>query len=337
VASSRGAPPSRYQMLAERFGAPRNGAAHTGERRERSCGRWAETSAGTRAAIVAGCFELCTAAAQAPASPAMEASVMSALAASALQLEAWDVGRRDGGSGTNAEDAGISGRESESSSHRRLAVLQWVTARATECAALRAAVPALALAATLLLGLPTATAAACTPMLVTAHASAALWGHAEDFADVGSHGYNIGAGGGESGGGGGGGGELLQLAREETSQEQMTSVSVGGLSTEQAQRAGLLQTAHKLSLECNGGDAALSMIADVMHVVSSAADPVSAPAASTATAVALCLLASHVRGAVANARGESLKMERGSQAVAATSNDCTRLGGLVGRCRSTPC
>jgi hypothetical protein len=63
------------------------------------------------------------------------------------------------------------------------------------------------------------------------------------------------------------------------------------LSSECSQRAGLLRTAHHLTFRCDGTDSAISMIADVIHVVSSNADPVSFQAATTATSVALHLLA----------------------------------------------
>ena len=362
--SSHGALPNRYQMLADRLGASRGGRGGSHAERggaliplqsTRNYGRWAATSANTRAAIVAGCFELCTVAAQAPASAATEASVMRALAAPVLHLEAWDSGHDDGFTNNRFSSGVPGGDEAGEAWSRRLAVLQWVTARGTECIALRAAAPALSLGATLLLSLPPSAAAACTPMLVTAHASAALWGQTDANSTT--------AGGGEPAHLFG---NPLQFAQD-LLQEHMTGAvdgaflssehrcrgahSIvdektngsrfarhghrGGVSLERSQRAGLLRTAHHLTLRCNGTDAAISMIADVMHVVSSRADPVSYQAAATATSVVLHLLAAHLQLAVDGARESTLSaFERvdGDPAAHGDSldlNSITRAGRLM--------
>jgi len=287
----------------------------------------------------------------------MEASVMCELAAPVLQLEVWDIGNDGEGFAANgasldagteigrdviADGTGISGRgggsESwRSSSHRRLAVLQWVTARATECMALRAAVPALSLGATLLLGLPPAAAAACAPMLVTAHAHAALWGHAAAAgaaADTTAEFRKMNQMAGVADDG-----DFIfyePLQSDETLSSGILNAhhSFGGLSPEHAQRVALLQTAHHLTLKCNGYGAAISMIADVIHVVSSTTDPVSTPAAASSTFAVLHLLASHTRRGVTYARNKALTMKRDEESRRdfwgdEVDRNTTRLGHLV--------
>lgn len=255
-----GALSNRYQMLAERFNGPQAGKESIAS--ASGYGRWASTSASTRASIVAGCFELCSAAAQAPAPPELEAAVMLALATPALHLESSD--------------------ESDIDAERRLAVLQWVAARATECAALRAAAPALSLGATLLRGLPIETAKACASMVVTAHASAALWGHAEANSDA---------------------------------------------STSGALRANLLRAAHDLTLKFNGANAAVSVLADIVHVIASTADPVPTAAAATSAEVVLCLVASHMRRTVEGVREAGLAQDQNCGSIDAAAT--IRLGKLI--------
>jgi len=324
---------NRYQMLADRLGDPRGhgslrerGGTAFQLRSTRNYGRWAETSANTRAAIVAGCFELCTVAVQAPASAATEASVMYALSAPVLYLETWDQTDNDGLvnhrlSSDIIGDVGTSRRYQEASS-RRYAVLQWVIARGSECTALRAAIPALSLGASILLSSSPSAAAACTPMLITALASAALWGQTDakstavpfeqsdiffgnplHFAQDLLQEYMAGSMD-----------TAFLSAIHHQGEHALIDDKVDGfkfarnerLSTECSQRAELLRTAHHLTLKCNGTDAAISMIADVMHVVSSKADPVSFEAAATTTIVALHLLAAHLQLPVSSARESSL-------------------------------
>ena len=250
---------NRYQMLAERLNGPQAGKEAIASS---GYGRWASTSASTRASIVAGCFELCSAAAQAPAPPELEAAVMLALATPALHLESSD--------------------ESDIDAERRLAVLQWVAARATECAALRAAAPALSLGATLLRGLPIETAKACTSMVVTAHASAALWGHAEANSDA---------------------------------------------STSGPLRAKLLRAAHDLTLKFNGTNAAVSVLADIVHVIASTVDPVPTAAAAISAEVVLRLVASHMRRTVEGVREAGLAQDKSCGSVDAAVT--IRLGKLI--------
>lgn len=92
------------------------------------------------------------------------------------------------------------------------------------------------------------------------------------------------------------------------------------MSLERAQRAGLLQAAHHLTLRCDGTDAALSMIADVMHVVSSTAHPVSRQAAAAAISAVLHLLASHLRLAVDGARERALDDDAFARSVVTTAD-----------------
>ena len=357
--------PDRYRMLAARLGDPQgHGSDREGERdllplqAGRSHGRWAEASADTRAAIVAGCFELCTAAARAATSFAMEVSVVCALAAPALHLEAWDITNSDGFTNIEFSDAGtasclaatgddarITVRDIVPS--RRLAALRWVIARATECTALRATAPALSLGATLLLGLPSAAASACAPMLVTAHASAALWGCADAITNTATGGNQVDDPGLT--------GSLLQRAHDPF-QGQMAGVVEGACCSEpqgadiiidemtsgasctrpggleRAQRAGLLQTAHHLTLRCNGVDAAISMVADVIQVLSSTTDPISSSAAATATSVMLSLLASHLHSII-NTRESALcksdQSDEGKLNDGCFLDSVTRVGSLI--------
>lgn len=346
---------NRYRMLLHRVsGTQKDGVLNPVEIVQ-NVGRWTEASANTRAAIVAGCFELCTAAAQAPASSAIKQAVTCALAAPVLQPEASDVrntnditdkcvletGMTDLGN-VNPNDLRLSERDDESS--RRLAVIQWVTARATECIALRASVPALSLGATLLLTLPPAAATAWTPILVTAHASAALWGYTDGNtfdSDVLPENRLI--------------SNPLQSTQELFQEHVARAVgeahhheahnrlyemmkksnfaSLGELSLEFSQRVGLLQIGHYLTLRCNGADDAISMIADVIHVVSSSVDPVSSHAAAASIFVALHLLASHVHFAIDMAResalNQSIQSDEGSVIDSSLQDMITRLGRLI--------
>ena len=172
--------------------------------------------------------------------------------------------------------------ESDIDAERRLAVLQWVAARATECAALRAAAPALSLGATLLRGLPIETAKACTSMVVTAHASAALWGHAEANSDA---------------------------------------------STSGPLRAKLLRAAHDLTLKFNGTNAAVSVLADIVHVIASTVDPVPTAAAAISAEVVLRLVASHMRRTVEGVREAGLAQDKSCGSVDAAVT--IRLGNLI--------
>lgn len=289
----------KYRMLAERFEAP-GGGKNQGER---SYGRWADTSASTRASIVAGCFELCSAAAQAPASPELEASVLLALATPSLHLESSD------GDAINSDG--------------RLEMLQWVTARASECTALSAATPALSLGATLLLSLPLDTAKACTSMVVTAHASAALWGHAEDRdgADTFTLTEDVAV-------------DISNLSRHLPTWVQakqffgeLEGYVSDGDSSEHARRSGLLVAAHHLALKFNGTDAAIAVLSDVVHVISSASNPVPSVAAATSASVVLRLIVEHLRRSVASVREETLEM--GQKRSSVDAGAILRLGKLI--------
>ena len=247
--------------------------------------RWASTSASTRASVVAGCFELCFAAVQAPSPPPLEASVTAALAAPALHLETLEEvhDNPDGPDG-------------------RLVLLHWITARATECGALRAAVPALSLAANMLSALPEETAGACASMVVTAHASAALWGR--ECADpdgrprdtrrrVFGNARRFARG-------------LFSGTKEE---RFLLNDVVGKISesndvgaVDRARRAGVLEAAHHLAFAHNGAGAAVSTLADIAQVLSSTANPVPSSAAATNAAVVLHLLAAHVHRLVEGMR-----------------------------------
>ena len=247
--------------------------------------RWASTSASTRASVVAGCFELCFAAVQAPSPPPLEASVTAALAAPALHLETLDEvhDNPDGPDG-------------------RLVLLHWITARATECGALRAAVPALSLAANMLSALPEETAGACASMVVTAHASAALWGR--ECADpdgrprdtrrrVFGNARRFARG-------------LFSGTKEE---RFLLNDVVGKISesndvgaVDRARRAGVLEAAHHLAFAHNGAGAAVSTLTDIAQVLSSTANPVPSSAAATNAAVVLHLLAAHVHRLVEGMR-----------------------------------
>ena len=247
--------------------------------------RWASTSASTRASVVAGCFELCFAAVQAPSPPPLEASVTAALAAPALHLETLEEvhDNPDGPDG-------------------RLVLLHWITARATECGALRAAVPALSLAANMLSALPEETAGACASMVVTAHASAALWGR--ECADpdgrprdtrrrVFGNARRFARG-------------LFSGTKEE---RFLLNDVVGKISesndvgaVDRARRAGVLEAAHHLAFAHNGAGAAVSTLTDIAQVLSSTANPVPSSAAATNAAVVLHLLAAHVHRLVEGMR-----------------------------------
>ena len=247
--------------------------------------RWASTSASTRASVVAGCFELCFAAVQAPSPPPLEASVTAALAAPALHLETLEEvhDNPDGPDG-------------------RLVLLHWITARATECGALRAAVPALSLAANMLSALPEETAGACASMVVTAHASAALWGRECADPDGRPRDTRRRAFG-----------NARRFARglfSGTKEERFLLNDVVGKISEsndvgavdRARRAGVLEAAHHLAFAHNGAGAAVSTLADIAQVLSSTANPVPSSAAATNAAVVLHLLAAHVHRLVEGMR-----------------------------------
>ena len=250
--------------------------------------RWASTSASTRASVVAGCFELCFAAAQAPSPPPLEASVTSALAAPALHLETPEEVRDD-----------------PDGSDGRLVLLHWITARATECGALRAAVPALALAANILSALPEETAGACASMVVTAHASAALWGRegADPDGQRRDRRRRV-------------LGNARRLARglfSGTKEERFFLEELVGKilegdddgAVDRARRAGVLEAAHHLAFAHNGAAAAISTLADVVQVLSSTTNPVPPSAAATDAAVVLHLLAAHVHRVVEGIRSST--------------------------------
>ena len=250
--------------------------------------RWASTSASTRASVVAGCFELCFAAAQAPSPPPLEASVTSALAAPALHLETPEEVRDD----PDGPDG-------------RLVLLHWITARATECGALRAAVPALALAANILSVLPEEIAGACASMVVTAHASAALWGREGADPD-----------GRTRDGVRRAFGNARRIARSlfsGTEEERFFLKDIVGKISEandvcavdRARRAGVLEAAHHLAFAHNGAASAVSTLADVAQVLSSTANPVPSSAAATDAAVVLHLLAAHVHRVVKDMRSST--------------------------------
>jgi hypothetical protein len=332
VQSFRGAQPDRYQMLSERLAAPPSANSH-GEGNELvivkpSFGRWTDTSASIRAAIVAGCFELCTIAAMSSSSPAIEASVISALAAPVLQLDSWDLNNADGLAITfGAQDSAQDDMASDMASHTRLAVLQWVTARATECTALRAAAPALSLGATLLLGLPRASVTACCPTLVTAHASAALWGRT-DLDTSQSDSFEC---------------RSLQLTRDLLqgyvecavddmilSEPQCATDFSDGTSFERAQRVSLLKTAHHLTLKCDGVNAAIAVIMDVVHVISNTTDPMPLQSSSTAISVVLDLLTSHVGRIIKDVRDDALGLNQRDREVNIDVSDLLmRVGELI--------
>lgn len=281
VADSEDADEKR-RLLADRIGSPRAGTSGnpgTGLTEATGVERWALAPVSTRASVVAGCFELCFAAAQAPSPPPFEASVIHALAAPALHLDTSEEIHDD----PDAPDS-------------RLVLLHWVTARATECGALRAAAPALSLAATLLSGLSEETAGACASMVVTAHASAALWGRAD--ADPDEHKRrSIGVSRlGE---------RLLSGTAEERYFVNKVVDDVGDDEddvADRARRTAVLEAAHHLALVHNGAGAAVSTLADVVHVLSSTTNPVPSSAAATNAAVVLRLLAAHARRAVDGAR-----------------------------------
>ena len=278
----------KHQRLAERItGGTAGPSGNPGtESPEAASGeRWASTSASTRASVVAGCFELCFAAVQAPSPPPLEASVTAALAAPALHLETLEEvhDNPDGPDG-------------------RLVLLHWITARATECGALRAAVPALSLAANMLSALPEETAGACASMVVTAHASAALWGR--ECADpdgrprdtrrrVFGNARRFARG-------------LFSGTKEE---RFLLNDVVGKISesndvgaVDRARRAGVLEAAHHLAFAHNGAGAAVSTLTDIAQVLSSTANPVPSSAAATNAAVVLHLLAAHVHRLVEGMR-----------------------------------
>ena len=184
----------------------------------------------------------------------------------------------------------------------RLVLLHWITARATECGALRAAVPALSLAANMLSALPEETAGACASMVVTAHASAALWGR--ECADpdgrprdtrrrVFGNARRFARG-------------LFSGTKEE---RFLLNDVVGKISesndvgaVDRARRAGVLEAAHHLAFAHNGAGAAVSTLTDIAQVLSSTANPVPSSAAATNAAVVLHLLAAHVHRLVEGMR-----------------------------------
>jgi hypothetical protein len=250
--------------------------------------RWASTSASTRASVVAGCFEMCFAAAQAPSPPPLEASVTAALAAPALHLETPEEVRDD----PDGPDG-------------RLVLLHWITARATECGALRAAVPALALAANVLSALPEETAGACASMVVTAHASAALWGREGGDPDGSPRDARRRAVGNAR--------RFARALFSGTKEERFFLNDVVGKIAEandvgavdRARRAGVLEAAHHLAFAHNGASAAVSTLADIAQVLASTANPVPSSAAATNAAVVLHLLAAHARRVVEGMRSSA--------------------------------
>ena len=231
---------------------------------------------------------MCFAAAQAPSPPPLEASVTAALAAPALYLEAPEEVRDD----PDGPDG-------------RLVLLHWITARATECGALRAAVPALALAANVLSALPEETAGACASMVVTAHASAALWGREGGDPDGSPRDARRRAVGNAR--------RFARALFSGTKEERFFLNDVVGKIAEandvgavdRARRAGVLEAAHHLAFAHNGASAAVSTLADIAQVLASTANPVPSSAAATNAAVVLHLLAAHARRVVEGMRSSA--------------------------------
>jgi hypothetical protein len=311
----------KHRLLAERIRGGTDGPSGnpgTAATDATSGERWASTSALTRASVVAGCFELCLAAAQAPSPPPLEASVTSALAAPALQLETTEEIHDD----PDRPDS-------------RLVLLHWITARASECGALRAAAPALSLAANILSGLSEETSGACASMVVTAHASAAIWGRSDVDPDeqasdmrrrvVGNarrfaRGLFLGTS------------EERFFLSESIAEEE----NVDDGAVDRARRAGVLERAHHLALAHNGVSAAVSMLADVAHVLSSTTNLVPSYAAATNAAVVLRLLAAHARRAIDGVRASTFvptpaygPLGSPSKRVAADTAATIRLGRLI--------
>ena len=326
---------NRYQMLAERLSAPRvekeqgaNGAATSNSAGQRY-GQWAETSSATRATIVAACFKLCTIAAKVPASPSLESSVLGSLAAPAFHLDSW--------SAENGTGYVVGGHDADILENKRLSILQWVIARANECTALHPAAAALQLGATLLFGLSPDSASAFTPMIVTAHASVALWGQVDANSDamIPLQGISEISSG-----------DAQMFAQEiahgmKTSTQFSTFVhllqcennfSMAATQTyhlEGTRRAELLQVAHHLAFAYNGPDAAISVIADVLHVVSSTKDSVPASPSATAVSVTLRLLSAHVRHAVCESREDTINFGDVGTIDTGVNNRLSRAGHLM--------
>lgn len=326
---------NRYQMLAERLSAPRvekelvaNSGAVSYSAGKRY-GQWAETSSAVRATIVTACFQLCTIAANVPASPALESSVLCSLAAPAFHLDSW--------SAENGTIGVVGGHDADIVESRRLSILQWVIARANECTALHPAAAALRLGATLILGLSPESASAFTPMIVTAHASVALWGQVDANADdmqslKGTSDYSS--------------GDALMFAQEISKgmktgtqfsafvhllqrESKLTMAATQTYPFERSQRTELLQVAHHLAFAHNGPDAAISVIADVIHVVSSTKDSLPASASATALSVTLCLLSAHVRHAVCESREDTINFRDVGTIDTGVNNRLSRAGQLM--------
>ena len=79
-----------------------------------------------------------------------------------------------------------------------------------------------------------------------------------------------------------------------------------GTSFERAQRVSLLKTAHHLTLKCDGVNAAIAVIMDVVHVISNTTDPMPLQSSSTAISVVLDLLTSHVGRIIKDVRDDAL-------------------------------
>ena len=155
---------------------------------------------------------------------------------------------------------------------------------------------------TMLSALPEETAGACASMVVTAHASAALWGR--ECADpdgrprdtrrrVFGNARRFARG-------------LFSGTKEE---RFLLNDVVGKISesndvgaVDRARRAGVLEAAHHLAFAHNGAGAAVSTLTDIAQVLSSTANPVPSSAAATNAAVVLHLLAAHVHRLVEGMR-----------------------------------
>ena len=98
---------------------------------------------------------------------------------------------------------------------------------------------------------------------------------------------------------------------------------------EGTQRAELLQVAHHLAFAYNGPDAAISVIADVLHVVSSTKDSVPASPSATAVSVTLRLLSAHVRHAVCESREDTINFGDVGTIDTGVNNRLSRAGHLM--------
>jgi hypothetical protein len=171
----------------------------------------------------------------------------------------------------------------------------------------------------MLSALPEETAGACASMVVTAHASAALWGREGADPDgrprdarrrVSGNSRRFARG-------------LFSGTKEErfllndVVGEISESNDVGAV--DRARRAGVLEAAHHLAFAHNGAGAAVSTLTDIAQVLSSTANPVPSSAAATNAAVVLHLLAAHVHRLVEGMRSSMFAPMPASRTLASPS------------------